>query len=174
MCSRLRSISAETFTGNGSQHGAKQRTHAATTERARSCRRRADNDESEGADATHGCQSFTTLTLPHSGWNKHHPDYLYLRNCVKHLAWLPARISKLSSCGGQNHAYVAPIGLWKTASRQQAAFGLLLFQRTLPPNRFSRRHFFDLAPWNLTPLFRRFRKFFHFQKCDGQQRKPPP
>jgi hypothetical protein len=57
-----RRISAKIFTGNGSRHGADKRLHAATSERTGSLRfLRADNDEREGANVAHDCQSFTTL-----------------------------------------------------------------------------------------------------------------
>jgi hypothetical protein len=57
-----RRISAAIFTRNGSLHGADKRKHAATSERIGSGDVvRADDDEREGANAAHGCQSFTTL-----------------------------------------------------------------------------------------------------------------
>jgi hypothetical protein len=64
-CRDGRRISAGIFTRNGSLDGADKRRHAATSERIGSLRfLRADNDEREGANATHGYQSFTTLKLP--------------------------------------------------------------------------------------------------------------
>jgi hypothetical protein len=65
----MRRISVGAFPRNGSPQGAEERWHATTSERLGSLHLlRADDDESEGANATRDCQSFTMLTLPIDIW----------------------------------------------------------------------------------------------------------